>query len=94
MERDPPDLTLPVALLGLAVVAWLGSTAGQLLRDRGTLAATLERQTPAMQDGDRVRQQLEALFAGATDLAAGGNAPARAALDVLQKQGVTYNAKR
>ena len=89
-DQAPPDLSLPVLLLGLAVAGWLGFTTVQLLREGGTLSVADERQGPAVQEGDRVRQQLESLLSGATELANGGNGSARAALEALQNLGVAY----
>ncbi len=90
-DRTPPDLSLPVLLLGVAVAGWLGFTTVQLVREGGNLSAADARQGPAVQEGDRVRQQLEGLLSGATELANGGNGSAKAALAVLQKQGVSYS---
>lgn len=85
--RDP---LLPVILLGAAVVASLGAGALQSWQQKQALATTQAQQTVPVAEGDRLRQQLEGLLSGATELATGGNLAARAALDVLDKQGVTY----
>ena len=85
------SLVLPVLLLGLAVTASLGAGTLQSWRQRQALAAALGQQADAVTEGDRLRQQLEGLLSGATALANGGNVAARAALDGLAKQGVTYN---
>lgn len=86
--RDP---LLPVILLGAAVVASLGAGTLQSWRQKQALATAQAQQAGPVAEGDRLRQQLEGLLSGATELANGGNAPARAALDALGKQGVTYN---
>lgn len=90
LDRQPRGFGAPL-LVGLAalLLAIVPQTV-QLWRDRAALAALSQAQDGPVADGDRVRQQLEALLGGATALAQSGNAGAKAALDALARQGITY----
>ena len=93
LPKPPPgtrNLGLPL-LAGLAALLLsIAPQTVQLWRERTTLATLLLSEDAAVAEGDRTRQQLEALLGGATTLAQSGNAQARAALDALARQGVAY----
>ena len=91
-ERAVQDITVPMLVVAGAFVLSLLGTTVELVRDQQALAAAATVQARGMQDGDRIRQQLERLLTGATDIAHGGDAPVQAVLDALAKQGVVYNA--
>jgi len=83
---------LPVLLLAIALIAWLGFQAVEQARDKeqlGALRKVLEPQEAAAQ---KVRASLEAVATGTAKLAADGDASARAVIEELRKRGITVNA--
>jgi uncharacterized protein YoxC len=78
-----PVLILAVAFFALCVVQTV-----QLVSDRETLATAKSSQETPIQEGTRVRQQLDSLFSKTTALANEGNAGAKAVLEELRRQGV------
>ena len=89
-RRPVPSLAVPI-LLGLATFAlWQGFQTVELLLQRNALAAAYSQQDRAVMEGDRLRRQMQAVFAGAADLAKKGNTHAAQVLDALARQGVTY----
>ena len=91
LREHPPRSFGGPLLVGLAalLLAIVPQTV-QLWRDRTALAALSQAQDAPVAEGDRVRQQLESLLGGTTTLAQSGNAPAKATLDALARQGITY----
>jgi len=83
-------LTIPMLVIAAVFVASLLWTTMRAVQDQRTLAAATENQSRAVQEGERLRGQLDGLLAGATTLATGGNAPAKAALEALVKEGIKY----
>jgi len=95
-EGRPPAPTrgpfLPLLLLAIALIAWLGFQAVQQLRDREQLGALRTALEPQEIAARKVRASLDALAVGTARLAADGNASARAVIEELRKRGVTVNA--
>ena len=78
----------------MAVLGSLATTTVQLVIERQALAATADLQAGGTQQGDEVRQQVEALLSGATKLTAEGNPAAKSAMEFLAKQGIAYTPPR
>ncbi len=85
--RDP--LHIPLALIIVAFFAMTAFQAVQLTHERSRLADLKVAQEPAMQEGMKLRQQLESLSAKTAQLAEGGNANAKAIVEEFRRQGVT-----
>lgn len=82
---------VPVLLLALALVAWLGFQAFQQLSERQQLAqlqASLDLQEQA---ATKVRASLDAVASATARLATNGNPTARVLVEELRKRGVTIN---
>lgn len=83
-------LGLPLMLGLLALLLSLAIQTALLVSERRALATVSAAQGPAMDEGDRVRDQLESLLSGASALAAAGNGAAQAAMEALGRQGISY----
>ena len=85
----PAPLHVPLTLAVLALFGMVTFQAVQLVRERGHLADLKLAQEPTVQDGVKLRQQLESLGAKTAQLAEAGNANAKAIVDEFRRQGVT-----
>lgn len=81
---------VPLLLGLLALLLSLAIQTALLVSERQALATATVAQGPAMAEGDRVRNRLEALLSGVSDLATAGNPTAQAAMQALGRQGVAY----
>ena len=86
---EPARLHIPLALVILAFFGMVTFQAVQLVRERGHLADLKLAQEPSVQEGTKLRQQLESLGAKTAQLAESGNANAKAIVDDFRRQGVT-----
>ena len=84
------DVRLPLLLLCLSAVVSLLTGTVSLVMDRTMLATAQDNQNRAAQEGERLRHQVDALLTGATALANNGDTGAKAALEAMGRQGVTY----
>ena len=84
-------LFLPVALLGIALLLWVGFQTTQLLRERQGLRTLREGQEAQVQTSQKVRASLDAVATGTLKLSEQGNPNARLIVDELRKRGVTIN---
>jgi uncharacterized protein HemX len=82
---------LPLALLGLAVVAWFGYQTVQLQGERSAQQKALQDQEQVVQNATKMRSQLDALAAETQRLADQGNPNAKLLIDELRKRGITIN---
>lgn len=86
------DLLLPVALLAVAFVCWLGFQTWQLLGERMQLQAVRATQDQPLEQAQKLRTSLDTLATSTQSLAAQGSASARTVVEELAKRGVTINA--
>src|SRR5262249_28323867 len=88
--KMPPrdNLHIPLALIIVAFFALASFLAVQLTRERGRLADLKPAQETAVQEGAKVRQQVESLSAKTAQLAEQGNANAKAIVEEFRRQGV------
>jgi hypothetical protein len=82
---------LPLLLLTLAFVAWLGFQAFQQVAERRQLAPLLANLEQQEQAAIKLRSSLDAVATATAKLAADGNANAKTIVDELRKRGVTIN---
>jgi hypothetical protein len=82
-------LRVQVALLTLALLLLVGFQTTQLIRDRTNLATVHAAQEPTVQEGLKLRQQLDILAGETARLAAEGDAAARAIIEDMRRQGIT-----
>ena len=91
-ETKAPEtlpLHVPLALVILAFFGMASFQAVQLVRERGHLADLKLAQEPSVQEGAKLRQQLESLGAKTAQLAESGNANAKAIVEEFRRQGIT-----
>jgi hypothetical protein len=82
---------VPLLVLILAVVTWLGFQATQLVIERKNLTALTAGQEAVFQNAQKMRQQLDAIAGGTARLAAQGNPNAQAIVEALRARGITVN---
>lgn len=88
--RDDRDVGKYMLLVAGAFVASLLVNTVESVVTRYALAAAFNNQTAAVAEADGVRRQVESLLAGTNDLAQSGNATAKAAMDLLARQGINF----
>jgi hypothetical protein len=99
MERDDDkdrgraeSLSVPLGLLVLGFVLMVGFQTVQLLRERGNLFEIQLAQEPTVQEGSKLRQQLDSLAKNTVALADAGNPGAKAVIEEMRRQGITIKA--
>ncbi len=93
MSRIRVGLEFPVVLICLAFFVITAFQAQQMLRERANLAAIQAAQMPAMEQGQKLRAQLDLLAGETVRLAEAGNQGAKEVVDQMQKLGVTMRHK-
>jgi hypothetical protein len=87
---QPPDGTkIQVTLLTLALFVMVAFQTVQLIRERGNLGNVWASQEPTIQEGIKLRKQLDTLANETARLAAAGDAGASAIIEELRRQGIT-----
>jgi hypothetical protein len=82
---------VPLLLLGLTLLVWLGFQCVQLLNERSALATAHASQQQTVDSAAKLRASLDALAADTQRLADGGNPNAGALVAELRKRGITIN---
>lgn len=90
-ERPRVDPWPAIALLTVAVVAWLAFQTVQLARERGTLQTVKATQEPTIEQAQKLRAQLDAIAKKTLELAQQGNSGAALIVEELARRGVTIN---
>lgn len=92
MSQEPIGrVFLPVALLAVALLLWVGFQTTQLMRERDSLHILRQGQEAQVQSSQKLRASLDAIASGTVKLAEQGNPNARLVVDELRKRGVTIN---
>ena len=78
-----------LALVTLALFVMVAFQSVQLIRERGNLGDALARQEPTIQEGVKLRKQLNELATETARLAAAGDTGASAIIDELRREGIT-----
>lgn len=79
---------LPTALITAAFFVLIAFETGYAIHDREALAEQKRLQEPTVQEGLKLRQQLEALAGKTAQFAAEGDEGAKAVIDQMKRQGV------
>jgi hypothetical protein len=82
----------PLSLLTAAFFLMVAFQTFELVRDRFTLVDVRAAQEQPVQRGIKLRQQMNAVVSGISQLADGGDANAKAIIDDLQRQGIQVRA--
>ncbi|HEX3498638.1 MAG TPA: hypothetical protein VHT04_04890 [Stellaceae bacterium] len=96
MERDDDRDTanaerfsVPLGLLVLGFVLMVGFQTVQLIRERSNLFEIQLAQEPTVQEGAKLRLQLDSLAKKTAALADAGNPGAKAVIEEMRRQGIT-----
>lgn len=81
----------PVLLIALAMTAWFGFQAYQLVRERQQLAQLRRVQDGPVEAAAKVRASLDSVATATALLADRGNANARGIVEELRRRGITIN---
>jgi hypothetical protein len=84
---------VPLSMLALAVVVWLGFQCVQLALEHRQIGAAQAIIDPQEQTAIKIRSSLDGVATATAKLAAEGNPTARAIVEELRKRGVTINAQ-
>ncbi len=87
--RNRDNTRLQLALLTVALFVMVAFQSVQLIRERSNLAELWTNQEPTIQEGLKLRRQLDALAGETARLAADGDAGAGTIIDDLRRQGIT-----
>ena len=82
-------LAIPLALLVLGFVLMVGFQTVQLIRERSNLFEVQLAQEPTVQEGAKLRQQLDSLAKKTAALADAGNSGAKSVIEEMRRQGIT-----
>lgn len=82
---------LPLFLVALSLFLLAAFQLFQAIQDRAALSELQRSQEPAVQQGVKLRQRLEALAGATAQLAADGNENAKAIVEEMKRQGVTLS---
>lgn len=88
-EQARSDTWTAVALLTIAVVAWLSFQTVQQIRERTALQNVRTAQEAAIERAQRIRAQFDTITKKTLELAQQGNAGAALIVDELARRGVT-----
>src|SRR5271169_5267466 len=93
--RQMLDMTLrwPLVVLAAAFLIATGFRTERLIQQRIELGAIRVAQEPAVQQGQKLRAQLDQLADATARVAVGGDANAKAIVDEMSRQGVTLRPK-
>jgi hypothetical protein len=86
-------LQIPLALLALGFVLLVSFQTVQLIRERGNLFEIQLAQEPTVQEGTKLRQQLDSIANRTAALADGGHAGAKAVIEEMRRQGITIKGR-
>ena len=84
---------VPMLLLALGIVGWLGFQSVQLLAERQQVANARAALDTQVQGAAKLRTALDALATATAKLAVDGNPNARAIVEQLHQRGITIKAQ-
>jgi hypothetical protein len=82
---------IPMLLLALTVLGWVGFQTGQLYTGRQNLKDAIAAQNPQIEQSEKLRAAWESLVTRTARLAKGGNPNATVIIDELRKRGLNVN---
>ena len=85
---------LPVILVIASFFVLIAFETGYAIHDREALADQRRSQEPIVQEGIKLRQQLEMLAGNTAQLAADGDEGAKNVVDQMKRQGVTLTSPK
>jgi hypothetical protein len=87
--QRPDGSKIQLALVTLALFVMVAFQSVQLIRERSNLGDVRSNQEPTIQEGIKLRKQLETLANDTARLAAAGDAGASTIIEELRRQGIT-----
>ena len=82
---------LPLLLLTIALLLWVGFQTTQLWRERSNLQTVRANQEAPIEQSTKLRSQLDSIARRTAELAGQGNTGARTIVEELRKRGITIN---
>jgi hypothetical protein len=92
--RATSELPLPLVLVVVALFVLMLFETAQAVHDHGALADLRRAQEPTVQQGAKIRGQLQALAGKTAELAAAGDENAKTIVEQMKKEGVTLSAPK
>lgn len=92
-RKSMRTLFVPLALLALALLIWVGFQAMQLTLERQRLVASLASQEGLVVNSRKLRASLDSLATETAKLAEQGNPNARLLVEQLRQRGVTIDTQ-
>lgn len=90
-SRPGASVFVPVLLLALALVGWVGFQTVQLVGERQQLTLLHASQNAQVDAATKLRASLDTMASATARLADAGNVNARLLVDELRKRGITIN---
>jgi len=91
-DSQSSNTELPVAFLAVAFVLLLGFQMAQLIREGRAIGQVRTAQEPTVQEGLRLRAQLNSIAGKTAALADTGNASAKAIIEDMRKLGISVKS--
>ena len=85
---------LPVVLIALSLFALMAFETAYAVHDRQALADQKRSQEAVVQEGSKLRQQLETLASKTAQLAGGGDQGAKTVVEQMKRQGINLTAPK
>jgi len=89
-NNESPSGFLPVLLLALTFVLFLGAQTWMLSTDRGAINETFNKQTEVLDQVEKARTQVGSLIKGLLELEKQDNRNAASIIDNLKRSGVNF----
>ena len=80
---------LPIAILGIVMLAWFAFQAMQFRAERDAIRDATANQEKLVDEAKKLRDSFHAIARGAEELAEAGNPGARVIVEGLKKRGIT-----
>jgi hypothetical protein len=92
--RATAGLPLPLVLVVVALFVLMLFETAQAVHDHSALADLRRAQEPTVQQGAKIRSQLQALAGTTAELASAGDENAKTIVEQMKKEGVTLSAPK
>ena len=91
MNDQPRGSFVPILLVALTVLGWMGFQTSQLVNERSNLDNARASQVQPLEQSQKLRAALDSVASNTQRLADSGNASAKLLVDELKKRGITIN---
>jgi len=91
VNDQPRGSFVPILLVALTVLGWMGFQTSQLVNERSNLDNARASQVQPLEQSQKLRAALDSVASNTQRLADSGNASAKLLVDELKKRGITIN---